>query len=47
MREMVGCVRDRIKAALLNAEGWNNLQISQALRIRPEKVSAHLLDYQY
>ena len=45
-RERDGRVRDRIKAVLLNAEGWNNLQISQALRIRPETVSDHLLDYQ-
>jgi len=45
-RERDGRVRDRIKAVLLNAEGWNNLQISQALRIRPETVSDHLVDYQ-
>ena len=43
--ERDGRVRDRIKAVLLNAEGWSNLQIAQALRIRPETVSDHLIDY--
>ena len=31
--ERDGRVRDRIKAVLLNSEGWSNRQIAQALRI--------------
>jgi transposase len=38
-------VADRIKAVLLCSEGWNQVQISQALRIRPETVHQHLDDY--
>ncbi len=44
-RERDGRVRDRIKAILLYSEGWTQLQISQALRIRPETVRDHLEDY--
>ena len=36
---------DRIKAVLLNAEGWTQKQIAQALRIRYETVQDHLNDY--
>src|SRR5476651_2151995 len=39
-------VADRIKAVLLNAEGWTQMQIAQALRIRYETVQDHLDDYQ-
>ena len=39
-------VADRIKAVLLNAEGWTQKQIAQALRIRYETVQDHLNDYQ-
>lgn len=38
-------IADRIKAVLLFAEGWEQLQIAQALRIRPETVHDHLEDY--
>lgn len=38
-------VADRIKAVLLCAEGWNQKQIAQALRIRYETVQDHLNDY--
>jgi transposase len=38
-------IADRIKAVLLHAEGWSQLQIAQALRIRPETVHDHLKDY--
>lgn len=38
-------VADRIKAVLLNAEGWTQKQIAQALRIRYEAVQEHLNDY--
>ena len=38
-------VADRIKAVLLNAEGWTQMQIAQALRIRYETVQDHLNDY--
>ena len=38
-------VVDRIKAVLLNAEGWKQAQIAQALRIRIETVQDHLDDY--
>ena len=40
-----GRVRDRIKAVLLSAEGWTQIQIAQALRIRHETVQDHLNDY--
>jgi len=43
--ERDGRVRDRIKAVLLSSEGWTQIQISQALRIRPETVHEHLSDY--
>jgi len=39
-------VSDRIKAVLLNCEGWTQKQIAQALRIRYETVQDHLNDYQ-
>jgi transposase len=38
-------IADRIKAVLLHVEGWSQLQIAQALRIRPETVHDHLKDY--
>lgn len=38
-------VADRLKAVLLNAEGWTQKQIAQALRIRYETVQNHLNDY--
>lgn len=38
-------VADRIKAVLLFSEGWTQLQISQALRLRPETIHDHLEDY--
>ena len=37
-------VADRIKAVLLNAEGWTQKQIAQALRIRYETVQDHRND---
>jgi transposase len=43
--ERDGRVRDRIKAVLLHVENWTQLQIAQALRIRPETVHDHLHDY--
>lgn len=36
---------DRIKAVLLHSEGWSQIQIAQALRIRPETAHDHLEDY--
>jgi transposase len=44
-RERDGRVRDRIKAVLLCAEGWSQIQIAQALRIHVETVRGHLADY--
>lgn len=44
--ERDGRVRDRIKAVLLHVEGWSNLSIAQALRIRPETVADHLREYE-
>ncbi|MEB3701617.1 IS630 family transposase [Candidatus Bealeia paramacronuclearis] len=38
-------VADCIKAVMLNAEGWTQMQIAQALRIRYETVQDHLNDY--
>jgi transposase len=38
-------VCDRIKAVLLNSEGWTNQQIAQALRIHSETVAQHLQDW--
>lgn len=38
-------IADRIKAVLLFSEGWSQVQISQALRIRSETVQQHLKDY--
>jgi transposase len=38
-------IADRIKAVLLHSEGWSQVEISQALRIRPETVHDHLEDY--
>lgn len=43
--ERDGRVRDRIKAVLLHNEGWTQIEIAQALRIRPETVHDHLDDY--
>ncbi len=45
-RERDRRVADRIKAVLLHAEGWSQMAIAQALRIRPETVRDHLQDYQ-
>ncbi|WVX67803.1 IS630 family transposase domain protein (plasmid) [Candidatus Bealeia paramacronuclearis] len=44
-KERARRVADRIKAVLLNAEGWTQKQIAQALRIRYETVQNHLNDY--
>ena len=44
--ERDGRVRDRLKAVLLHCEGWSQVDIAQALRIRPETVHDHLNDYQ-
>lgn len=44
-KERDGRIKDRIKAVLLHCEGWSQLQISQALRIRPETVHDHLEAY--
>ena len=41
-KERDGRIKDRIKAVLLHSEGWSQLQISQALRIRSETVHDHL-----
>lgn len=38
-------VSDRIKAVLLNVEGWTQVEIAQALRIFPETVHDHLHEY--
>jgi transposase len=43
--ERDGRVRDRIKAVLLNSEGWSGEEIAQALRIHQETVYDHLKDY--
>lgn len=45
-RERDSRICDRIKAVLLYSEGWTQVQISQALRIRPETVHDHLEDYE-
>ena len=37
---------DRIKAILLNDEGWNISQISQALRIHETSVLRHLKEFE-
>jgi transposase len=44
--ERDGPVRDRIKAVLLKAEGWENSAIAQALRIHRETVGTHQRDWQ-
>jgi len=44
-RERDRRIADRIKAVLLHCEGWSQLEISQALRIRPETVHEHLECY--
>jgi transposase len=44
-RERDRRIADRIKAVLLHSEGWSQIEISQALRIRPETVHDHLEDY--
>jgi transposase len=38
-------VADRIKAVLLHHEGWSQVDIAQALRIRSETVHDHLREY--
>jgi len=38
-------VADRIKAVILNAEGWSCKQIAQALRIHPETISSYIKEY--
>lgn len=38
-------VADRIKAVLLCNEGWTQIQIAQALRVRVETIHNHLNDY--
>ena len=38
-------VADRIKAVLLTIEGWTQIQIAQALRVRVETIHNHLIDY--
>jgi transposase len=43
--ERDGRVRDRIKAVLLCNEGWTQVQIAQALRVRVETIHNHLDDY--
>ena len=43
--ERDGRVKDRIKAVLLDSEGWSQVDIAQALRIRAETVHDHLNDY--
>jgi transposase len=43
--ERDGRVKDRIKAVLLNSEGWSGEEIAQALRIHQETVCDHLKDY--
>lgn len=43
--ERDGRIRDRIKAVLLNSEGWSNQRIAQALRLHEETVSTHLFDF--
>jgi DNA-binding NarL/FixJ family response regulator len=43
--ERDGRVRDRIKAVLLNSEGWTNRQIAQALRIDEETIFTHLAEF--
>lgn len=44
-RERDRRIADRIKAVLLHAEGWSQLQIAQALRIHADTVHDHLEDY--
>lgn len=44
-KERDGRVRDRIKAVVLFAQGWSQVQIAQALMIRPETVHDHLEDF--
>jgi transposase len=44
-RERDGRIKDRIKAVLLFCEGWSQVQIAQALRIKPTTVHDHLEDY--
>lgn len=43
--ERDGRVRDRIKAVLLHDEGWTQVEIAQALRIRSETVHDHLEEF--
>ena len=44
-KERDGRIRDRIKAVLLNSEGWKQTEIAQALRIGAETVHEHLSFY--
>ena len=43
--ERDGRIKDRIKALLLFSEGWSQIQIAQALRIKPTTVHDHLEAY--
>ena len=36
---------DRIKAILLNSEGWSTLHIAQALRKHETTISRHIQDF--
>jgi transposase len=45
-RERDSRICDRIKAVLLSSEGWSQIHISQALRIRSETVRDHLRDFE-
>src|SRR5580692_1662076 len=44
-KERDGRIRDRIKAVLLHVEGWQQVHIAQALRIRAETVHEHLEEF--
>jgi transposase len=44
-RERDGRIKDRIKAVLLDAEGWSPHQIAQALRVHVDTIQNHLEDY--
>lgn len=43
--EREGHVRDRIKAVLLNDDGYNPLEISRILLLDDETVRRHIRDY--
>jgi len=44
-KERDGRIRDRMKAFLLRSEGWKQVEIAQALRLRAETVEDHLREY--